>query len=76
MECLLLVVRLLKEGRLEEAVRVLGWGDERLNEEVEGENERVGGCSEGGIGEVKMGNEQDGVVGREREDGTGSVRLI
>ena len=28
-----------------------------------------GGCGEGGIGEVKMGNERDGVVGRERELG-------
>ena len=45
MECLLPVVRLLKEGRLEAAVRVLGWSDERLNEEVEGENERVWGCT-------------------------------
>ena len=47
MECLLLVVRLLKEDRLEAAVRVLGWGDEWLNEEVEGENERVGGMRRG-----------------------------
>ena len=47
MECLLLVVRLLKEGRLEAAVRVLGWGDERLNEEVEGKMSGSGGCSGG-----------------------------
>ena len=47
MECLLMVVRFLKEGRLEEAVCVLGWGDEQLNEKVEGENERVWGMRRG-----------------------------
>ena len=50
MECLLLVVvvRLLKEGRLEASARVLCWGDER-----------VGGCGGGGIGEVKIGQDQE-----------------
>ena len=84
MECLLLVVRLLKEGRLEAAVRVLGWSDERLNEEVEGENERVGGMRRGrdddGAGLGEGGDEREGVMGRGRdwggEDGTGSVGPI
>ena len=58
MECLLLVVavRLLKEGRLEAAARVLCWGDERL-----------GG---GGIGEVKIGQDQE----KEEMSGTGLGR--
>ena len=58
MECLLLVVvvRLLKEGRLEAAARVLCWGDER-----------VGGYGGGGIGEVKIGQDQE----KEEMSGTG-----
>ena len=60
MECLLLVVvvRLLKEGRLEAAARVLCWGDERVG---------VGGYGGGGIGEVKIGQDQE----KEEMSGTG-----
>ena len=61
MECLLLVVavRLLKEGRLEAAARVLCWGDERLGGGQ--------GCGVGGIGEVKIGQDQE----KEEMSGTG-----
>ena len=78
MECLLLViaVRLLKEGRLEAAARVLCWGDERVGGVRRGRD--WGGEDRTGSGEG--GNERDGVVGRGRdwrgEDGTGSVGLI
>ena len=60
MECLLLVVvvRLLKEGRLEAAARVLCWGDERVG---------GGGYGGGGIGEVKIGQDQE----KEEMSGTG-----
>ena len=77
MECLLLavVVRLLKEGRVEAAARMLCWRDERVGG---AEGAGLGGEDRTGSGEG--GNERDGVVGKGRdwggEDGTGSVGPI
>ena len=63
---LVVAVRLLKEGRLEAAARVLCWGDERLGGGVRRWRD-WGGEDRTGSGEGR--NERDGVMGRGRWDG-------